>query len=99
MFLSLGRKNLVMIKLSMEKQFFGITEPILIVIAIVISVIQLTIKGIALWRASKGAQRNWFVALFILIPFNDLGILELIFLFRFAKKRLTLKEILSWFHR
>lgn len=51
-------------------------------------------KGLALWRASKNDQRNWFIVLLIL---NTIGILELVYLFRFAKKRMTIDEIKSWF--
>ena len=50
-------------------------------------------KGIALWRAAQFKQRNWFVALLIL---NTIGILELVYLFRFAKKRFTFEEIKTW---
>lgn len=81
----------------MESFLSQIPEPILISIAIFLSVYQLFIKGFAIWKASRYKQRNWFVGLFILIPFNDLGILELIYLFRFAKKQLTIREIKSWF--
>jgi len=47
-------------------------------------------KIMALWRAAKGDQRYWFVALLLL---NTFGILELIFLFRFSKNRLKLEDI------
>ena len=47
-------------------------------------------KILAIWRASKGNQRYWFVALLIL---NTFGILEIIFLLRFAKNRLKLEDI------
>jgi hypothetical protein len=51
-------------------------------------------KGLALWRASKENQRNWFIVILLFfIIINTLGILEIIYLFRFAKKRLTLKEL------
>jgi len=50
-------------------------------------------KGLALWRTANLSQRNWFIAILVL---NTLGILEIIYLFRFAEKRLTLKEIRSW---
>jgi len=50
-------------------------------------------KGVALWYAAKHSQRNWFIAILIL---NTLGILELVYLFRFAKKRMTLKELKFW---
>jgi uncharacterized membrane protein YiaA len=47
-------------------------------------------KGIALWNASKNSQRNWFVAMLVL---NTFGVLEIIYLFRFAKKRMRLIDI------
>jgi predicted membrane channel-forming protein YqfA (hemolysin III family) len=50
-------------------------------------------KGIALWRAAQLKQRNWFVVMLVL---NTAGILEIIYLFRFAKKRLTWNEVKSW---
>jgi len=53
-------------------------------------------KGLALWRAAKNAQRNWFIALLVL---NTFGILEIVYLFRFSKKRLTLDEMKSWISR
>lgn len=52
-------------------------------------------KGIALWRAAQYKQRNWFVVILVLNSIT-LGILELIYLFRFAKKRLTFEEIKTW---
>ncbi|RJQ25332.1 hypothetical protein C4577_06025 [Candidatus Parcubacteria bacterium] len=54
-------------------------------------------KAVALWRAAKNEQKYWFI-IFIL-PINTMGILELIYLFRFAKKRLTLEQIKSWFSK
>jgi methionyl-tRNA synthetase len=50
-------------------------------------------KGLALWRSANLQQRNWFVALLIL---NTLGILEIVYLFFFAKKRLQLGELKFW---
>ena len=50
-------------------------------------------KGIALWRAANLKQRNWFVVLLIV---NTVGILELIYLFGFAKKRFKLEELKFW---
>lgn len=77
----------------------GIPQPVVIVLVIVLSIWQLFWKGVAIWKASQFKQRNWFIALFILVPFNDLGILELIYLFRFAEKRLTVVEVKSWFKK
>lgn len=47
-------------------------------------------KSLALWRAAKGNQRYWFVGLLLI---NSFGILEIIYLFRFAKNKLTVQEI------
>ena len=51
-------------------------------------------KGLALWRAASLKQRNWFVVMLIL---NTLGLIEIIYLFRFAKKRMTWGELRSLF--
>lgn len=53
-------------------------------------------KGLALWRAARLQQKNWFIAILIL---NTLGLLEIIYLFRFAKHPLTVHEINSWFQK
>ncbi len=42
-------------------------------------------KGLALWHASQRDERLWFVALLVI---NTGGILEIIYLFFFAKKKL-----------
>lgn len=53
----------------------------------------LLVKGIAVWRAANLKQRNWFVGILVL---NTLGLIELVYLFKFCKKPLTLGEIKSW---
>lgn len=50
-------------------------------------------KGIALWRAVKLDQRNWFIVILVI---NTLGILELIYLFGFAKKKIKLSDLQFW---
>ena len=47
-------------------------------------------KALALWRAAKGAQRYWFIVLLIV---NTFGILEIIYLFGFAKNKMTIKDL------
>lgn len=64
--------------------------PIVIFIVIAWSIFW---KAIALWRAAKGHQKNWFIVLLII---DTLGILEMVYLFRFAKNKLTIDEIKSW---
>lgn len=41
-------------------------------------------KGIALWRAARKNQKPWFVAFLVI---NSLGILEIIYLFVFGKRK------------
>lgn len=50
-------------------------------------------KGLALWRASKNDQKNWFIAILVV---NTLGILEIVYLFGFAKKKMVLSDLLFW---
>ncbi len=63
------------------------------IIITVITIWSTLIKGIALWKSANQKQQNWFIVMLII---NTVGILELVYLFRFSKKRLTLKEIKSW---
>lgn len=41
-------------------------------------------KGLALWKAARNSQRNWFIALLV---FNTIGILEIIYIYFIAKKQ------------
>lgn len=50
-------------------------------------------KGLALWKAAKLNQRNWFVAILVL---NTAGILEIAYLFFFAIKKMKIKDLLFW---
>jgi len=76
--------------------FFGPEElgqyPILKVLIPVLLLWSLLWKGLALWNASKNNQKNWFIAILVL---NTLGILEITYLFYFAKNKLKLNELLT----
>ena len=50
-------------------------------------------KGIALYRAAKSNQKVWFICMLVL---STAGILEIVYLFGFAKNKLTLDEMKSW---
>ena len=65
-------------------------------ISLFIAIIVWTIiwKGLAMWRAAGLKQKNWFIVMLIIN--NDLGIIEIAYLFWFAKKKLTISEIKSW---
>lgn len=84
-------------KQTANQDFFS--NPFLIALAIIIGIWTLFWKGIALWRTSQLKQRNWFIALFILVPLNELAIIELVYLFWFSKNKLTIGEIRGWFVR
>jgi hypothetical protein len=64
--------------------------PLIVYVIMVWSIIW---KGLALWHSSKNNQRNWFIVLLVI---NTIGILDIIYLFRFCKKRLTLKDLVFW---
>ena len=42
-------------------------------------------KGIALWKAARNSQTAWYVVMLIV---NTAGILEIIYILAFSKKRL-----------
>lgn len=44
-------------------------------------------KGLALWKAARNDERYWYIALLVL---NTAGILEILYLFFFAKEKLRL---------
>jgi len=53
---------------------------------ILISIWSVFWKGIALWHSASQKQRTWFITLLII---NIFGLLEIIYLFKFAKKPYT----------
>ena len=61
-------------------------------ILIIIVVWSLALKGVALWHAAGDREKYWFVAILVL---NTVGILEIAYLFIFAKKKLEIKQIMT----
>lgn len=49
-----------------------------------IMILDVILKGVALWKAGRNNQRNWFIALFI---FNTVGILPLVYLSFFQNNK------------
>jgi hypothetical protein len=41
-------------------------------------------KGVALWKSARNSQKWWFIALLII---NTLGILEILYIYIFSKKK------------
>ena len=66
-------------------------NPILVFIIFVWSILW---KGLALWRAAKYHQKSWFIAILV-VNSATVGILEIVYLFGFAKEKLTIKELKS----
>ncbi len=56
-------------------------------------------KGIALWHSARHGQKNWFIAIVLTIfppvLFFSTGLIDIIYLFFFAKDKLTLKSIIE----
>ncbi|MDP3882730.1 MAG: DUF5652 family protein [Candidatus Staskawiczbacteria bacterium] len=59
-------------------------HPLFMALFIVLGVWALVWKGIALWKAGRNNQLTWFVFIMIL---NTVGILPIIYLFFFSKKK------------
>ena len=69
----------------MDWSNFACPNAVLFTVLIVIAVIWSAVwKGIALWRAGGNKHLAWFIVLFI---FNTLGILEIIYIFGFSRKK------------
>lgn len=60
--------------------FMGSIAPLLLILVI----LDVTLKGVALWYAARAGQKYWFVALLIL---NTVGILPLVYIFLFRKNK------------
>lgn len=60
------------------------THPLILALLIVLAVWTLIWKGTALWKSARNGSNVWFIFLLIL---NTLGILEIIYIFFFSKKK------------
>ena len=58
-----------------------LSNPSYTLLFLVLVVWSLAWKGVALWKAARQNQRNWFVALLVL---NTFGILEIMYTFWFG---------------
>lgn len=75
------RDGIISCRMSSDLLQLISTQTLLLLLAVIWSLFW---KGMALWRAAKQDQRNWFVALLVV---NTLGILEILYLVFFAKKK------------
>jgi hypothetical protein len=67
----------------------GISVESIAILMALVSIWVLVWKGLALWKAVKNKSIIWFILLLVI---NDLGILEILYLFIFSKMGLK-KEI------
>lgn len=61
-----------------------LSDPRYLVLFLALTVWIIAWKGVALWKAARNNQRNWFVAILVI---NSLGILEIIYIFYFSKPK------------
>lgn len=62
-------------------------EVVLTALWIIVFIWAFVWKGIGLWTSAKQNQKFWFIAILTL---NTAGLLEIIYLFYFAKNKLTI---------
>lgn len=72
-------------------QQLGANPTASIVVAIVL-LWSIAIKGVALYHAARRDEKFWFVGLLFI---NSIGILEIAYLFFFAKDKLTLPAVVK----
>ena len=60
------------------------THPLIIAFIAVVAVWTIVWKGAALWKAARNGSNVWFIFMLIL---NTVGILEIIYIFFFSKKK------------
>lgn len=59
-------------------------NPAYLAVFLVVMAAVMTLKGFALWRAARNNSSAWFIALLVV---NTFGLLELLYLFVFGKKK------------
>lgn len=75
----------------MENIFATNTQvsPVFWIFLILFIVFTIFLKGIALWKAAQNNHKKWFVVFFLI---NTAGILELLYIYIFSKKKNIIKK-------
>lgn len=68
---------------ALESNIFT-TYPHLATTILILVVIDLVLKGFALWRAARNKHRAWFIAVLVI---NSVGVLPLIYLLMVRKEK------------
>jgi tryptophan-rich sensory protein len=64
-------------------------SPVLWIVIFLLLLFTILVKGIALWKAARNGQKKWYIILFLI---NTAGILELLYIFVFSKKKKIIKN-------
>ncbi len=56
-----------------------------VVLLLILALWSIPWKGVALWKAARNSDKFWFVILFVC---NTLGVLEILYVYVFSKKKL-----------
>lgn len=67
-------------------EFLHVLGPFLYPLLALLIIWELVIKGFGLWRAARNADKGWFILILLL---NTVGILPLIYILWFGKKKET----------
>jgi len=59
-------------------------------VVVILGIWEAVWKAIALWRAGRNNHLAWFVCIFI---FNTIGILPIIYIFGFSKKKVSASKV------
>ena len=67
----------------------GVSIGVAMVILVIVSIWALVWKGLSLWKSARKKHTIWFIVLLI---FNTLGILDILYIFVFSKISLNRKS-------
>lgn len=65
-------------------EFFEIQNPSWLVLFVLLSIWSLVWKGLSLWKAGGRKDKVWFV---VLLVFNTLGILDILYIYLFSEMK------------
>ena len=63
---------------------YFVTHPWIVALVYLLAIWTIVWKGTALWKAAKNNSLPWFIALLVI---NTMGILEIVYIFFFSKKK------------
>lgn len=75
----------------MYEQYFSVAglTPELSLVVILVAIWSIIWKGIGLWKAARNNHTAWYVIMLLL---NTVGILEIVYIFFFSKKKTNVQQ-------